>query len=124
MIELLYKIIHYEPSPEYKDNVMRSFHFIWALLSTLPAGLIYLIYKKMSKKNQTTEFAFLASEILVIGLIYYIIVTRKSKVYIETDLGRHYFRLGRFTNLLKPLIPLTLFGVIIIIGRIMVIVLN
>lgn len=119
MIRLLFKVIHYEPSPDHKDNVMRSFNLIWILLSTLPAGLIYLIYKRTPEKNEAAELLFFASEILVIGLIYYIIVTRKSKVFIESEVGTHYFKFGKFTNVLKPLVLLMTLGVIIILGRVM-----
>lgn len=117
MIKFLFKVIHYEPSSEHKDNVMRSFYFIWALLSTLPVGLIYLVYKRTPERNATLELLFFASEILVVGLIYYLIVMRKSKVFIESDLGRHYFTLGRFTNIFKPLIPVIMFGVVVMLGR-------
>ena len=118
MIKFLYKVLHYEPSSEHKENVMMSLHFICALASTFPVGLTYLVYKKTPEKDSTIDTLFFATAVLFIGLSYYIIVSRNSKMFIETELGQHYFKFGRYTNIVKPFILVIMFALVFLLGRI------
>jgi hypothetical protein len=117
MITLLYRLIHYEPSQDHEDNVKRSFYFICALLSTLPIGLVYLIFLVLDNNHIAIELIFIVIEILIIGLIYFFTVFRMSKRFIESNEGRRYYKFGRFTNFLKPLIILGMFAIVILLGR-------
>lgn len=119
MIKLLYKIIHYEPSPDHKDNVMRSFHFILALTSILPILLLYIVYMKIPITHIAKDFVFCGIGIAILGSTYYLIVVRQAKVFTETTIGRQYYDFGKFNTLLKTLAFLLLVGLVILIGRLM-----
>lgn len=117
MVKFLYKIIHYELSPDHKDNVLRSFYFIWAIITTLPVIAIYVLFKNYSFGESFDEVLFYGIEITVIGFTYYLIVIREAKFFIETPVGKEYFDFGKFNGILKILAFLFLFGLVVVSGR-------
>jgi hypothetical protein len=118
MVKLLYKIIHYELSPDHKDNVLRSFYFIWAIITTLPVIAIYVLFRNYSfGESLFNELLFYGIEITVICFTYYLIVIREAKLFIETPVGIEYFDFGKFNGILKILAFLFLLGVVVVFGR-------
>src|SRR5687768_16592627 len=103
MIRFLYKIIHYEASDDHKSNVSRSFHFIFALISTLPATLLYLTYARAVRKNSDYDLLFYGIEIFLLGCLYYLIVIRKRNIYLATSWASQYYDFGKLNIVLKIL---------------------
>ena len=116
MIKFLYKVIHYEPTADHKENVSRSFGLITALIIILPIGILYLLYKGINEKTLLTDIFFLGIVLALIAIVYFLIQkTRKS--YIKNNLSSQYYNFGKFNTLFKTLIVLLLLGFIILIGR-------
>lgn len=116
MIEFLYKVIHCEISVDRKMDIFRSFSIIWALFSTLPVGLIYVIYSKLSTRNIYTDVLFYTTEFAIMASIYYFIVVPHYKIYNETSIGLQYFHFGKFNGVLKILVFISLFGFMVLLG--------
>jgi len=124
MIHLLYKLFHYEPSPNHEDNVKRSLHIIWALISILPVAFVYLLYMDIKENNFYYDLIFYFLILLIIVLNYYFVIVRKLKVFVETDIGKMYYNFGKFNTVGKTIAILAGFGLVIIAGRLMLLLLN
>lgn len=121
MIKLLYKIIHYEPSVDHKDNVKRSFYLIWGMISSVPGMVIYIYYNSIPDKTLLSDIIFFGIEILVLGLIYYMLVVRTAKLYIETNIGFEFYDFGKLNHILKTIVFLVGQGVVVLIGRLILV---
>lgn len=103
---------------------MRSFYFIWALTSSLPTSLLYLVYMKIGDKNIYTDLLFYGVEIAIIGSAYYFLVIQQARLFIETAIGLQYYNFGKFNIVLKTLVILFGFGLVVLISRLLFIVLQ
>src|SRR5688500_18830548 len=100
MIRFLYKIIHYEDYHDHESNVFRTFHFIWALMSIIPATLLYLTYARAVRKNSDYDLLFYGIEIFLLGSLYYLIVIRKRNIYLATSWASQYYDFGKLNIVL------------------------
>jgi undecaprenyl pyrophosphate phosphatase UppP len=117
MIRFIYKIVHFETSLDHKDDVMKSFLFIWIFASIIPFVLLYLMYNKFIERSIYLDYALVLMAILISILLYYAIRIRQAKTFIERGLDREYYDFGRYNTILKTLAILAILGLIILLGR-------
>lgn len=118
MIRFIYKIIHFEGSPDHKENVMKSFLFIWIFASITQFVLLYLIYISIAERNKILDYALLFFVIFTFAIFYYLIRIRLVKIFLDRGLDNDFYDFGKSNGILKPVSVIVIIGLIVLIGRI------
>jgi hypothetical protein len=78
----------------------------------------------IKENNFYYDLIFYFLILLIIVLNYYFVIVRKLKVFVETDIGKMYYNFGKFNTVGKTIAILAGFGLVIIAGRLMLLLLN
>ena len=124
MIRFIYKLIHFEGSIDHRENVMKSFLFIWIFVSIIQFVFLYLLYIRFTERNTSFDYTFLLIAILTSVLLYYLIRVRQVKIFFDKGIDKEYFDFGKYNGILKPTFVFLIVGSIVFVFWFVIFLLN
>lgn len=117
MIKLLFKILHFESTPNHKNNVGNTFLFIWIFSSIIQYIIFYKICLIFKIQVQLHDYYFLLGTLLISFTTYYIIYFRILINFERKGLDKEFYDFGKLNKIIKPTILCLFLIIIVFLGR-------